>query len=169
MNVVIVATVSDNLVIGMDNSRPWNLPDNKEHFRALTFMHCVAMGRVSYESFGYKLPFVKKLVYTRSILWSLEDLHVVPSVPAIFNQVKSIKASDPNLGDDLYVIGGQQIYEQMIPLANQMWITHVHGIFEGNAFFPEIDMSGWDAKHMLHHGKDEKHTHSFDIVKYTKK
>lgn len=130
--------VSENNVIGIKNDLPWHLPEDLKHFKNLTMGKTVLMGRNTYDSIfarlGKPLPGRKSIVITRKVDFSPpEGVKVFDNIPDAINSTK----------DDIYVIGGAEIFKQFVPLAKKMYLTRVHGNFEGDAFFPEINWEEW--------------------------
>ncbi len=147
--------VADNLVIGKDNNLPWHLPEDLQHFKQLTLGRTVVMGRKTYESIvsrlGKPLPGRKNLVITR------QTDYKVPVGVLVFGSLEEAIAKSSS--EDLYVIGGAEIYKQALPLAQVLYMTHVKGNFEGDAFFPTVNWKEWE--------KGEEETHEkFSFAKY---
>lgn len=127
MELILIAAISDNYVIGKNNKIPWKIPEDIKRFKELTTRHTVVMGRKTYESIGKPLPKRKNIVVTKSGL-KQEGIIVAHSIDEALQQCEG----------KTYIIGGQQIYEQTINLADVLEITRVHKIVEGDAFFPRI-------------------------------
>jgi dihydrofolate reductase len=149
--------VADNLVIGKGNDLPWNLPDDLKHFKDLTLGETVLMGRKTYESIvgrlGKPLPHRKNVVITR------QENYQVPEGVLVFGDLRS--AFEKLSNEDIYVIGGAEIFKQALPFCNIAYITHVHGSYEGDAFFPKMDWSEWKKV------SEDKHE-KFSFVTYKK-
>jgi dihydrofolate reductase len=146
--VVLVAAVADHGVIGRDGDIPWRIPEDMRHFREVTTGHTVVMGRVTYESIGRPLPNRENIVITRDPDWSAEGVTVVGSI-------EEALAVAENLPGDVMVIGGAQIYEATMGLADVQVITEVHQTPEGDTFYPEYDRSEWvETRREPHEGHD---------------
>lgn len=134
-----VAT-AENWVIGGDNDLPWYLPDDLKHFKEITLGKTVLMGRKTYDSIikrlGKPLPGRTNVVVTRQI-----DFKAPPEVKIFHSIPESFDALQP---DDVYVIGGAEIFKQALPLAQKLIMTHVHGNYPGDAYFPKIDFTEWN-------------------------
>lgn len=130
--------VAKNLVIGGDNDLPWYLPEDLKHFKKITTGQTVLMGRKTYDSIikrlGKPLPNRKNVVITRQ-----QDFKATEGV-LVFH---SIDDALKNIAEDIYIIGGAQIFEQTLPLAEKMYLTKVHKEYPGDAFFPKPDFSQW--------------------------
>ncbi|MFD2099319.1 dihydrofolate reductase [Flagellimonas iocasae] len=159
---IIIAAAAENNALGKDNDLVWHLPDDFKRFKALTTGHKIIMGRKTLESFPKPLPNREHIVITR-------DTEYTPKFPCTV--VHSIeKAIDlVNDGETAFIIGGGEIYKQSMPLATDMELTRVHGIFEADTFFPEINKDEWDLIKEEHHPKDDRHQYSFTYRTYRKK
>ncbi|MGQ9620035.1 MAG: dihydrofolate reductase [Bacteroidales bacterium] len=132
----IIAAVSDDLGIGMDNRLLWHIPADLKRFKRLTTGKCVIMGKKTWESLPVKpLPGRKNIVLTDNpndyfdcdcTAYSVED---------------ALKAC--NDCDEVFIMGGGSIYRQFMPLAGRLYITHVHDKAPADTFFPEIDPAVW--------------------------
>lgn len=132
--------VSDNLVIGSDNELPWHFPEDLKHFKEITLGKTVVMGRKTYESIinrlGKPLPGRKNVVISRQANFKVpEGVLVFDSLEKVFEALKN---------EDLYIIGGEQIFRLALPYAEKIYMTHIHGSFSGDAYFIKIDWSQWD-------------------------
>ena len=161
MMITIVAAAAENNALGKDNDLIWRLPDDFKRFKALTSYHHIIMGRKTFESFPKPLPNRKHVVVTRQENYQNEAIEVVHSLE------EAIQFSSTE--DQVFIIGGGEIYKQALPFANKIELTRVHGEFEADAFFPEIDEEKWDLVNSEFHDKDEKHKYSFSYLTYTKK
>jgi dihydrofolate reductase len=161
MMITIVAAAAENNALGKDNDLIWRLPDDFKRFKALTSYHHIIMGRKTFESFPKPLPNRKHVVVTRQENYQNEAIEVVHSLE------EAIQFSSTE--DQIFIIGGGEIYKQALPFANKIELTRVHGEFEADAFFPEIDEEKWDLVNSEFHDKDEKHKYSFSYLTYTKK
>lgn len=161
MMITIVAAAAENNALGKDNDLIWRLPDDFKRFKALTSYHHIIMGRKTFESFPKPLPNRKHVVITRQENYKNEAIEVVHSLE------EAIQFSSTE--DQVFIIGGGEIYKQALPFANKIELTRVHGEFEADAFFPEIDEGKWDLVNSEFHDKDEKHKYSFSYLTYTKK
>jgi dihydrofolate reductase len=135
INLVLIAALSENNVIGNKGKIPWHLPLDLKHFRDLTIGHPVIMGRNTFDS----LP-KKPLPNRRNIVLSRSDL----SYPGIiFSKSFDEAISLCEDVETVYVIGGQRVYEESLPFANRMELTRVYGKFEGDCFFPDVNFDEW--------------------------
>lgn len=139
MPIAIIAAVAKNNVIGKSNTLPWYIPEDLKRFRALTIGKTVLMGRKTFESIikkiGAPLPKRKNVIITK------KRNYQAPKGVVIFYDLK--KALEALKNEEVFIIGGAQIYQQTIDLAETLYITHIDKEIEGDVFFPEIDLSIW--------------------------
>ncbi len=133
---IIVATAK-NRVIGVNNTLPWHLPEDLKRFRALTTGHHIIMGRKTYDSLGRLLPGRTTVIVTRNQAYKVEGAIVV----------HSLEDAIAACGDDqeVFLIGGAELYQDGLKLANKLYITEIDAEYEGDAFFPEFDLSEWNV------------------------
>ena len=136
MEITIIAAVAENGVIGNNNSIPWRIAEDMRRFKALTTAHPVIMGRKTYESFPPKfrpLPERKNIVLSSSFQ-STDKIHIAGSID------EALKLAE---GMDPFIIGGSRVYGDFLPRATRMELTKVHGLYQGDAFFPEVNWDEW--------------------------
>lgn len=151
----LIAAVGSNRVIGRDGALPWHLPEDLKRFKALTMGHTIVMGRKTHESIGRLLPGRHTIIVTRQRGYRVDGATVVHSIE---------EALDRAAGDEVFVIGGGEIYAAALPLADRLHLTELALAPEGDARFPAFDHSHWretsrDARRM-----DDGTT--FDFVVY---
>lgn len=132
---VLIAAVAQNGVIGIENRLPWKLPEDMRFFRQQTTGHTVIMGRKTFDSLGKPLPNRRNIVVTRNPAWQAEGAEVAHSLDAAL----ALCAGD----DKAFVIGGEELYRLSLPQANTLLITRVGLEPEGDARFPDIDPATW--------------------------
>lgn len=132
--------VADNLVIGSDNDLPWYFPEDLKHFKEVTMGKTVVMGRKTYESIVKRLG--KPLPGRKNVIISRQTDFKVPEGVLVFGSMEDV-IKDLK-GEDIYVIGGAQIFKLALPYAEKMYMTHIHGDYPGDAYFVKIDWSQWD-------------------------
>ena len=141
MNILLVAAIAQNGVIGRGNALPWRLKSDMQHFRALTMNKPVVMGRKTYLSIGRPLKGRTTIVVSRDRGFTAPGIVVAPSLDAALTAARG-DALRRN-ADTIVVAGGADIYAQAMPLATQLAITHVHKRIDGDAHFPAIDPNEW--------------------------
>jgi dihydrofolate reductase len=134
--VVLVAAVARNGVIGNGPDIPWRIPGEQRLFKELTLGHTLVMGRTTYDSIGRPLPGRTTIVLTRSPSWSAEGVLVARSLP-------DAMALADTLPGDVFVVGGAQVYAEALPLATEQVISEVPLEPEGDVFYPPYSSSDW--------------------------
>lgn len=132
----IVATAKNN-VIGKDNDIPWYLPDDLKYFKAKTLGHHVIMGRKSYESIGRPLPKRTNIVVTRNLFFIASNCLITHTVE------EALALAQENDEEEVFIIGGAQIYELSLPYLDRLYLTEVDLEVEGDTFFPQLNMAEW--------------------------
>jgi dihydrofolate reductase len=141
MDIVFVVAMADNGVIGRDGAMPWRLKSELRHFRALTLGHPVVMGRKTYLAIGRPLPGRTNIVVSRDPDLSLPGAVVAPSTSAA---LAAARGDALRRGvDAIMVIGGADIYAQLLADTDRLELTRVHVRPEGDAFFAEPEASVW--------------------------
>jgi dihydrofolate reductase len=133
--VTIIAAVAANGIIGRNNRIPWHLPEDLKHFKALTMSHSMIMGRKTWESLPGRLPGRRHIVVTRNPDYRAEGATAVDSLAA------GIKAAGDS--DEVFVIGGAELYAQALPIADRMQLTEIGTDFDGDTRFPDYDRARW--------------------------
>lgn len=132
----LIAAVAANGVIGSDNALPWRLPEDLKRFKALTLGHPVIMGRRTHESIGRPLPGRRNIVISRNAAFAAEGCETAASL-------ESAIAACAGTADEIFVIGGAQIYAKALPLAERLYLTEIRAEFPGDASFPAFDRDVW--------------------------
>lgn len=158
MIVSCIVAVSDNRVIGCGNRLPWHLPADLKRFKKLSMGHHIIMGRKTFESIGRLLPGRTSIVITRNPKYEAPGAVLVLSLDEAFEKA----ASD----DEVFVIGGEAIFEQALPRADRLYLTRVHASFEGDVFFPACDLEGWTLKEDARHEPDTKNRYAYSFRVY---
>jgi dihydrofolate reductase len=131
----IIVAMSQNNVIGLNNKLPWHISADLKNFKKITLNHPVIMGRKTYDSIGKPLKDRDNIVISRDNSLKIDDVEVVDSLEkAIFKSAES---------PEVFIIGGQQIYQIALPLATHMYVTKVNGNFKGDAYFPDYNLEEW--------------------------
>jgi dihydrofolate reductase len=138
MQVVIVAAVGRNGVIGVDGALPWRIPDDLARFKRLTMGEALVMGRSTFESIGRPLPGRTNIVLTRRNDWSHPDVVVA----GCLGEAMDVAAAR---GEDVYIAGGAEVYRQAMALADRLELTEVDQAPDGDTWFPPVDWDRWEA------------------------
>lgn len=154
----LIAAMTEERVIGIENSLPWKLPNDMKWFRQQTMGKPIVMGRKTFESFGAKpLPGRTNIIITRDENYMAADCIVAHTIDEALQAAGNV--------EEVMIIGGASFYEQMLPQAQRMYLTFVHTQVEGDAWFPEFDKSQWQEVQHEDYQADEKNpfAHSFVI------
>ena len=157
----IIVAVAENNVIGKDNDLIWHLPRDLKHFKETTTGHYIIQGRKTFESCGRPLPNRINVIITRDQKFKAEGCVIVHSLEDAIKEAKN----DP----EAFIIGGGKIYEQAMSLVDRIYLTKVHHSFEGDTFFPEINMDEWIEVDRRDFEPDEKNKYPFTILILDKK
>jgi dihydrofolate reductase len=160
-NIIQIAAAAANNALGKDNQLLWHLPDDFKRFKALTTGHFIILGRKTFESFPKPLPNRTHVIITRNENYQAAGCLVVHSIEAAI-------ASVPK-NEDVYIIGGAEIYKQALQISTKIELTRVHQEFEADAFYPVIDANEWQLIASEYHPKDEKHLIDFTFQTFVKK
>jgi dihydrofolate reductase len=133
--ITIIVAASENSVIGYKNALPWHISEDLKNFKKITINHSVIMGRKTFESIGKPLKDRRNIVISRDKTLKIEGIEVVNSLDDAVCRTK-----DEN---EIFIIGGEQIYKIALPIATNMHITRVSSTIEGDAFFPTFENSQW--------------------------
>ena len=133
--VTLIAAASENNALGKDNKLIWHLSKDLQHFKTLTNGHAVIMGRKTFESMPRALPNRTNIIITRQSDYQAENITVCSSL----SEALTIAKDDPRP----FIIGGGEIYSQLIDSCDELLVTKIHREIDGDAFFPMIDLSVW--------------------------
>lgn len=153
---LVAALARDSRVIGADGDLPWRLPADLRRFKATTMGHPIVMGRKTWESIGRPLPGRRNIVLSRRAEFTAEGAEVVSSLDAAL-----ARAAD---ADEVFVIGGEAVYEAALPRADRLLLTWVEGRFEGDAFFPAFDPDEWVERSREAVPADDRNAHATEVV-----
>jgi len=159
--IIIIAAVAENNALGKNNNLLWHLPKDFKRFKEITSGHYIIMGRKTFESFPKPLPNRTHVVISRQKDYLPEGCIVVE------NLEKAIAVCPKN--ENLFIIGGGEIYSQSIHLADQLDITRVHHSFDADVYFPEIDSEIWELTYETLNPKDEKHLFDFTFQTFVRR
>ncbi|MFZ4931300.1 dihydrofolate reductase [Chryseobacterium sp. Mn2064] len=150
----IVVAMGEKNEIGFENQLLWHLPKDLKHFKDITSGHPVIMGRKTYESIGKALPNRTNIVVSRKKDWFEEGILIVGSLK---EAVKFAKKID----EEIFIIGGGNIYEQTMDIVDKLEVTLVKADLQADTFFPKIDEKIWEKTNEICHEKDEKNGYDF--------
>jgi dihydrofolate reductase len=136
MKISLIVAMAVNRVIGLDNKMPWHLSADLKKFKKITLGSAVLMGRKTYESIGKPLPGRTNIIISRNLKYR-QDGYLV------FNDLKTAIDQTCTSAEEIFVIGGSDLYEAILPMADAIYLTLINKVFEGDTFFPEIDFNVW--------------------------
>ena len=139
MSIKLICAVSKNNVIGNNNKLPWNISEDLKRFRELTIENIIVMGRKTYDSIGRPLPKRENLVLSKNKKLKIENAKVFNTPQEILDFYHKREHDK-----DLFIIGGNYIYELFIEYCDYLLITFVDKEFKGDAYFPKIDWTEWE-------------------------
>ena len=145
MKLALIWAMARNRTIGKDNQLPWRLPNDLKYFKQVTTGKCVIMGRKTYESLGKPLPNRENIVITRQADFPASGVHCVSSLEDAIALAQELSVALQQ--DEVIVMGGAQIYALALPMADRLYITHVHADVAGDTWFPEFDLHAWQQQH----------------------
>ncbi len=158
MKISMIAALAENRVIGNKNQMPWHLPADFKYFKEKTLGKTVVMGLNTFKSIGEKpLPGRKHIILHRDKNYLLPDnCFLATSIDEALELVKD--------DDEIMVCGGASVYQQFLPLAHRLYLTYINEKFEGDTFFPEVNMKEWKEVSRQDHQPDEKNKYSYSFV-----
>ena len=161
--ITIIAAAGENNSLGKDNDLVWHLPDDFKRFKELTSGNHILMGRKTFETFPKPLPNRTHLIITRQNDYSVpEKCFTFDSIQSALYEV--LEHSDNNI----WIIGGGEIYKQSMKIADRIELTRVHSEFEADTFFPEIG-DEWELVSEEYHPADERHKYDFTYLTYDRR
>ncbi|WP_445946710.1 type 3 dihydrofolate reductase [Shewanella sp.] len=156
MRIALIAAMANNRVIGKDNQMPWHLPEDLRHFKAMTLGKPVVMGRKTFESIGRPLPGRHNIVITRQADYVIDGVSCVSS----FEEAKALAGNC----EELIVMGGGQLYAEILPMADIMYLTFIKLDIEGDTFFPLWNEQDWQTIQTENVTNDNELEYSFNTL-----
>ncbi|MCF3631019.1 dihydrofolate reductase [Thalassospiraceae bacterium LMO-SO8] len=158
--ITLVVAVAENRCIGRDGDLPWHISTDLKRFKAVTMGHPMIMGRKTFRSIGRVLPGRPNIVVTRDRDFRADGVEVVHSLDA------ALDAARAHGTGEVMVIGGAEIFDQALPLADRLDICQVHAEVPGDTFFPEIDPAHWRETARAYHEPEQPGGPAFSFVVY---
>ncbi len=156
MKISIIVAMDRNNIIGMDNDLPWRLSSDLKRFKEITMGKPIIMGRKTHESIGRPLPGRENIIITHDRSYSAEGCTVIHDIDDIVIFCKG--------QDEVMIMGGAEIYRQILSKADKLYLTEVYAEVKGNIEFPELDRSQWQEISREDHFADEKNEHDYSFV-----
>lgn len=161
MRISLIAAMAANRAIGLENRLPWHLPDDLKRFKALTMNHPIVMGRKTYDSIGKPLPGRNTIIVTRNADYAVPGCIAVNSLEAAL----TVSYADT----EVFFVGGAELYRQALQIAHRIYLTEIQRVFDGDAFFPEFDLTQWHETARERHRTDGDHSFEYHFVIYDRK
>ncbi len=152
--IYLIAAMSENQVIGINDKLPWHLPDEWENFRRITNGKPFITGRKSYQA-----PDALHSTYRDVVLTSHKD--ILPDIEHAENLDAALKMLENEA--EIFILGGASVFRAAIHLADRIYLTVVHTHIEGDAFFPNIKSDEWDLETSEYHEADDEHLYAFSM------
>jgi dihydrofolate reductase len=157
MRISAIVAMSENRVIGLHNKLPWHLPADLQHFKSVTMGKPILMGRRTYDSIGKPLPGRCNVVITRDPSFQAPGCVVANSIECALQSV--------GYSDEVFIIGGALLFEHMLPRIQCLHLTQIHHEFEGDTFFPELNMQEWKRVAAEDYLPDKKNLYAYSFLK----
>jgi dihydrofolate reductase len=167
MKIVLVAAIGENNVIGTDGKLPWHIRSDLQHFKKLTIGKPVIMGRKTFESIGKPLKDRTNIVLTRDLGLRVPGGVLATSIDAALETAREVATKHGV--DEIMVIGGSDVFEALMPVADRLEITHVHASPGGDSFFPPIDPARWREQSRNEFPAGPNDSASFAVATYLRR
>jgi len=158
-----IAAVAENDALGKNNALLWHLPDDFKRFKAITTGHTIIMGRKTFESFPKPLPKRHHIIITRDRSYKT----TYPECTIVHSLEEALDTADKK--EQVFIIGGGEIYTQAMSVSDELEITRVHKSYEADTYFPPIDTKVWKLVKEEDHPADEKHAVPFSYLTYKRR
>lgn len=156
--IVAIWAEDEQHLIGVDGKLPWHLPKELKHFKETTLHQSLLMGRVTFDGMNRRiLPHRQTLVLTRDKMFRCDGVTVVHDLSEVFEWFRKQDT-------DLYVVGGASIYKAFIPYCDTIIKTTIHAMFEGNIYFPKVDLTAFKTISETFYQKDDKNAYDFTVT-----
>ncbi len=157
----LLVAMDQHRLIGKDNQLPWHLPQDLAYFKKVTMGHKIIMGRKTFESIGRPLPGRENIIVTRDMTYTQPGC-------TILHSIEEIIALSSRSNEEVFVIGGAEIFKEILPVSDRLYITEIDHEFEGDTYFPERKHSEWIKVSAERGIMDEKNPYDYQFVIYEK-
>jgi dihydrofolate reductase len=154
----VIVAMAKNRVIGADGKIPWHLPAELAMFKRITMGHHIIMGRNTWESIGRLLPGRTAVIVTRQRDYNVAGALIAESLEAALSMCRG--------DDEIFVIGGGQLYVGALPVSNRIYLTEVDAEVRGDTFMPEFSLSDWRAVSVESHPADDRNQYNYKLTVY---
>lgn len=159
MKIILVVAKSKNNVIGQHNQLPWHLPADLAHFKKITLGKPIVMGRKTFDSIGKALPGRRNIIISRNKNFSAAGCDVFHSVAEALSALKNEK--------EIMIIGGANLYQQFLDRAQGIYMTVIDAEFEGDTFFPALNLQHWHLVSAQKYLPDAKNQYAYEFQEWT--
>ncbi|WP_375655093.1 MULTISPECIES: dihydrofolate reductase [unclassified Bartonella] len=167
ISICLIAAVAENGVIGREGAMPWHLSTDLQRFKALTLRKPIIMGRKTWDSIGRPLPGRTNIVITRDCTFCAEGAVVAHSLSQACSLATNVASQ--NDVEEIFIIGGGEIFQQGLHMADKIFLTEVLASIEGDSFFPVFDKEKWTIVQTQDIPKGDKDSHPTRFVVYERK
>ena len=157
MIISLIVVMDEMLGIGLDGGLPWHIPADLKRFKSLTMGHHLIMGRKTYESIGRPLPGRTMIIITRNQDFQAEDCLIAHSLETALEMARAGQE------EEVFVIGGGEIFAQAIERADRIYLTLVHGHIPADVYFPKYSLDQWDEDDTEFHAPDEHNPYPYSF------
>lgn len=162
MKISHIVAAAQNDVIGVDGELPWSIPEDMKFFRDKTKGHSMVMGRKTWESLGHPLPHRLNVVVTRNKDYKAEGAHVFTDIK---EAVEFCKTKTEEWGEEIFIIGGGEIYKQSLDMVDIVYLTRIHKEIKGDAKYPQLDPTQFEEVER----RDREEPVPFSFLTYIRK
>lgn len=155
----LIVAMGKNRAIGLNNKMPWHLPADLKYFKKVTTGHTIVMGRKTFESIGRPLPNRTNVILTRDTSFVAEGCQIIHTVD------EAVQLGEK---EDIFVIGGAELYHQLLPYADLLYVTQIHESFEADTFFPEIGEE-WKLTSTEKNSLDENNSYDYEFQVFVRR
>jgi dihydrofolate reductase len=161
MKISLIAAMASNRVIGNNNVMPWHLSADLKKFKQITMSSPILMGRKTFESLGRPLPGRTNIILSRNPEYQQEGC-------LVFNDIETAIKKGCEIASEIFVIGGADLYEAILPIADALYLTIINREFQGDTFFPDIDLNEWFEVERENIDDDPEVAFSYSFLKLEK-
>jgi dihydrofolate reductase len=153
MKLAFIVAMDENRGIGYHNQLPWHMPADLQHFKKMTLGKPIIMGRKTYESIGRPLLKRRNIIITRDPIYRVEGCEVFNTLDAALAAVSDV--------EEAMMIGGAELFNQLLPKADRLYLTEIHHQFEVDTFFSEINLKEWKVIDEEYHPADDANPYDY--------
>jgi len=161
MKISLIVAMASNRVIGLNNKMPWHLSADLKKFKKITMGSPILMGRKTYESIGRPLPGRTNIIISRNIDYQQNGC-------VVFNDLKTALEKASENTEEIFIIGGSDLYQSILPIADTIYLTLINQEFQGDTFFPEIELNDWSEVEREDITDDSEATFNYSFLKLEK-